>query len=326
MPEKFNAWLETVQRAKGFEHKFIHHPHRYSHLRKFAYFPQLLGKNKSFLGLDDNGSSDEMMRFIHPVSTLSFAGTMPPDLSLESLDLLRLYRVLLSQNVAGVEQLDPNILFSRDTFIRQKDILRYEAEIKNVLARLTAAPDALDSSSPLQKVVQGVQDPVLKETPKSQLNAPPSPSVFLSGLIHLLTDMQASDGLVRLETSCPSLARNNTRRSLRFCSTSIVTNVRRWLLTFSKRLKKLRKPGGRKVPSGSARWADGRPGRCVRKTRNDSRKSRLLGKGIRMMRCARRANISHGRAISTPKTPPRSSPSLVPLLIRRKNFSRTSIR
>jgi hypothetical protein len=227
MPEKFNAWLETVQKAKGFEHKFIHHPHRYSHLRKFAYFPQLLNKNKPFLGLDGGGSSesDEMMRFIHPVSTLSFAGTMPPDLSLESLDLLRLYNVLLSQNVAGVEQLDPNILFSRDTFIRQKDVLRYEAEIKNVLARLTAAPDALDSSSPLQKVVQGVQDPVLKEASKSRLNAPPSPSVFLSGIIHLLTDMQASDGLVRLETSYLSSTINNTLRSPRFCSTLIVTNV-----------------------------------------------------------------------------------------------------
>jgi hypothetical protein len=225
MPEKFNAWLETVQKAKGFEHKFIHHPHRYSHLRKFAYFPQLLDKDKPFLGLDGGGSSNEMMRFIHPVSTLSFAGTMPPDLSLESSDLLRLYGVLLSQNVAGAEQLDPNIVFSRDTFIRQKDVLRYEAEIKNVLARLAATPDALDSSSLLQKVVQEVQDPVLKETSKSQLNTPPSYSVFLSGLIHLLTDMQASDGLVRLEASCSSLARNNALRSPRFFSTSIVTSV-----------------------------------------------------------------------------------------------------
>jgi hypothetical protein len=187
-------WLETVQKAKGFEHKFIHYPHRYSHLRKFAYFPQLLGKDEPFSGLDGGRPSTGMMRFIHPVSTLSFAGTFPPDLSLESADLLRLYRVFMSQNIADV---DPTIAFSHDTFIRQKDMLRYEADIKNVLARLVAAPDALDPSSPLQKVVQEVQDPVLKETSKSQLNAPPSSSVFLSGLIHLLSDMQACDGLVR---------------------------------------------------------------------------------------------------------------------------------
>lgn len=197
MPEKFNAWLETVQKAKGFEHKFIHHLHRYSHLRKFAYFPQLLDKDEPFVGLDGGRSSNEMMRFIHPVSTLSFAGTMPPDLSLESSDLLHLYRVLLTQKIAGVERLDPNTIFSCDTFIRQKDVLRYEAEIKSVLAHLIVAPDAHDPSSSLQKVVQEVQDPVLKETPKSQLNAPPSSSVLLSGLIHLLSEMQASDGLVR---------------------------------------------------------------------------------------------------------------------------------
>ena len=225
MPEKFNAWLETVQKAKGFEHKLVHNPHRYSHLRKFAYFPQLLDKDRPFLGLDGCHSS-EMMRFIHPVSTLSFAGTMPPDLSLESSDLLRLYRVLLSQNVAGIEGLDPNIILSSDTFIRQKDVVRYEAEIRNqVLARLIAAPDALDPSSLLQKVVREVQDPVIRETPKSQLNAPPSSSVFLSGLIHLLVDMQASDGLVRLETFCMSIAIIITLRSPRFYSTLIVTSV-----------------------------------------------------------------------------------------------------
>ena len=196
MPERFNAWLETVQKAKGFEHKFIHFPHRYSHLRKFAYFPQLLGKDKPFYGLDGDHPLTGMMRFIHPVSTLSFAGTLPSDLSLESADLLRLYRVLLNQNIADVERLDPTIAFSHNTFIRQKDMLRYEADIKNVLACLVAAPDALDPSSSLQKVVQEVQDPVLKETSKSQINAPPSSSVFLSGLVHLLSDMQASDGLV----------------------------------------------------------------------------------------------------------------------------------
>jgi hypothetical protein len=200
-PEKFNAWLETVQKAKGFEHKFIHHLHRYSHLRKFAYFPQLLGKDEPFLGLDGVRSRSEMLRFIHPVSTLSFAGTLPPDLSLESRDLLRLYRVFMSLNIADIERLDPSIVFSRDTFIRQKDVLRYEADVKNVLARLVTAPDALGTSSPLQKVVQEVQDPVLKETSKSQLNAPPSSSVLLSGLIHLLSELQASDGLVRPLTS-----------------------------------------------------------------------------------------------------------------------------
>ena len=39
-PEKFNAWLESVQDAHGFRHTFIHHPTRYSHLRKYTYMLQ----------------------------------------------------------------------------------------------------------------------------------------------------------------------------------------------------------------------------------------------------------------------------------------------
>lgn len=87
-PEKFNAWLESVQRAKGFEHEFIHYSHRYPHLGKFTYFPQLLHKDEPFLGLDDVRPPTQLVRFIHPVSTLSFVGAMPPDLSLEASDLL----------------------------------------------------------------------------------------------------------------------------------------------------------------------------------------------------------------------------------------------
>jgi hypothetical protein len=197
-PEKFNSWLESVQKSKGFDHKFIHYPHRYSHLRKFAYFPQLLPKDEPFLGLDDNSPPTEVMRFIHPVSTLSFGGAMPPDLSLEALDLLRLHEVLKSQSNADAERLDPATFFSRNKFIRQQDVLRYETEIKNILTRFVEAPDALSPSSPLQRVVGHIQDPVITQTSKSRLNTPPSNSIFMSGLIQLLSDLEAKDSLVRL--------------------------------------------------------------------------------------------------------------------------------
>jgi hypothetical protein len=141
-----------------------------------------------------------MMRFIHPVSTLSFAGIMPPDLSLEAPDLLRLYRVLTVNKTGDLARLDPTTFFSRDTFIRQRDVLRYEADIKNALSHLTAEPHALDPSSQLQQVVREVQDPIIKKIPRSKLNAQPGRSVLLSGLIHLLSAMQATDGLV-----CPTL-------------------------------------------------------------------------------------------------------------------------
>ncbi|KAH9067713.1 P-loop containing nucleoside triphosphate hydrolase protein [Lactarius vividus] len=197
-PEKFNAWLESVQRSKGFEHKFIHHPHRYSHLRKFAYFPQLLRKDEPFLGLDGGSPPTEMMRFVHPVSTLSFGGTMPPDLSLEALDLLRLHEVLKGQSDAYADRLDPTAFFSGNEFIKQKDVLRYETEIKNILARLVVEPDALDPSSPLQRIVRHIQDPVITQTSKTRLNTPPNRSEFMSGLIHLLSDLKAENSLPAL--------------------------------------------------------------------------------------------------------------------------------
>ena len=192
-----------MQKSKGFEHKFIHYPHRYSHLRKFAYFPQLLREDEPFLGLDGSSPPTEVMRFIHPASTLSFGGTIPPDLSLEALDLLRLHEVLKNQSDADAERLDPTTFFSRNTFIRQKDMLTYETEIKNILARFVEAPDALSPSSPLQRVVRHIQDPVIAQTSKSRLNAPPTPASFMSGLIHLLSDLDATDSLVRLVTYSP---------------------------------------------------------------------------------------------------------------------------
>ncbi|KAH9175040.1 P-loop containing nucleoside triphosphate hydrolase protein [Lactarius sanguifluus] len=220
-PEKFNAWLESVQRSKGFVHKFIHHPHRYSHLRKFAYFPQLLRRDEPFLGLDGGSPPTEMMRFVHPVSTLSFGGTMPPDLSLEAPDLLRLHEVLKgSQGDAYAERLDPTAFFSGNKFIRQKDVLGYETEIKNILARLVVEPDSLDPSSPLQRVVRHIQDPVIMQTSNARLNTPPSHSGFMSGLIHLLSDLKA-------ENSLPALLFNFDRHECQLMAEYVLDTLER---------------------------------------------------------------------------------------------------
>ena len=99
------------QRNSSTSSTFIHYPHRYSHLRKFAFFPELLPEDEPFLGLDSDRLPIESIRFIHPVSTLSFAGILPPDLSLEAPDLLRLYTVLKTKNIGDTERLDPTTLF-----------------------------------------------------------------------------------------------------------------------------------------------------------------------------------------------------------------------
>ena len=150
---------------------------------------------------------------------------MPPDLSLETPDLLNLHRALTSRNVVEAERLDPTVFFSRDTFIRKKDVLRYEVDIKSILARLMAAPDALDSSSILQRVVKDIQDPVIMRASKLQLNAPLNPSAFMSGLIHLLSDMKATEGLVCSPTFVRLVDSIDTQSSPQFYSILIAMNA-----------------------------------------------------------------------------------------------------
>ncbi|TFY54174.1 hypothetical protein EVG20_g9819 [Dentipellis fragilis] len=200
-PEAFNTWLQSVQDAKGISHKFIQHPHRYSHLRKFFYLPRTPDKKFVFGGLDTYKPSAHM-RFIHPVSTLSFgASVLPPDLAMEPLDLLRLYEALTSLKPGldvDLESLDPAKFFPQDRLLKQKDILRYEAVMKAVLAKLIATSDATDPSSPVQRVIEKVQDPVLAKLDANVLNRPPKRTSFLGGILPLLADLNASGDLPAL--------------------------------------------------------------------------------------------------------------------------------
>ncbi|KAA1476464.1 P-loop containing nucleoside triphosphate hydrolase protein [Dentipellis sp. KUC8613] len=200
-PEAFNTWLQSVQDAKGIPHKFIQHPHRYSHLRKFFYLPRPQDEKFAFDGLDSYEPGANM-RFIHPVSTLSFgASVLPPDLAMEPLDLLRLYEALVSLKPGldvDLESLDPAKFFPNDRLLKQKDILRYEAAMKAMLAKLIATSDATDPSSPVQRVIAEVQDPVLAKLDANALNMPPKRASFLRGILPLLADLNASGNLPAL--------------------------------------------------------------------------------------------------------------------------------
>ncbi|KAI0067591.1 P-loop containing nucleoside triphosphate hydrolase protein [Artomyces pyxidatus] len=198
-PDEFNSWLESVQKAKGFDHKYINHPHRYSHLRKFCYFPQLLPKRTPFEGLDQARPSD-MMRFMHPVSSLGFGATsVPPDLSLEASDVLHLYEALRSAG-ANVDHLDPAKFFSSPSLLRQKDVLCYETALKDVLLSFFASSDVLDHNSPFRKLLSDprIQDPLIAGANERTLNTPPTRAAFLSGLIPLLADLHVGGNLPAL--------------------------------------------------------------------------------------------------------------------------------
>ncbi|KAJ3722132.1 hypothetical protein DFJ43DRAFT_668590 [Lentinula guzmanii] len=108
-PEQFNKWLESVQKAHCFSHVYIHHPHRYSHLRKYFFLPS--PERSSFTSLSKHEIS-KRLTFLHPLSLLSDnSNSLPVDMALESRDCLSLYRTLRSHSLLEDDDLSPDVFF-----------------------------------------------------------------------------------------------------------------------------------------------------------------------------------------------------------------------
>ncbi|KAF9648472.1 P-loop containing nucleoside triphosphate hydrolase protein [Thelephora ganbajun] len=203
-PEKFNSWLASVQKSHGFKHTFIHHPHRYSHLRKFYYLirgpPEAI---VTFEGLSKHISS-ERMRFLHPISVLSFGSrTLPPDLALEARDTLMLYQALEEMpntlTAEERERLRPLNFFSSSRPLRQEDVLGYESELKRVVGTLMDTTEAeADGDPPLLDVTKRLTDPHIARVGNAQLNMLPDRKEFLQNLVGLLCDLHVQGDLPAL--------------------------------------------------------------------------------------------------------------------------------
>ena len=201
-PDKFNSWLASVQEAHGFKHTFIRHPHRYSHLRKFYYLicdsPEAIGP---FEGLGKHSSS-EQMRFLHPISILSFGSrALPPDLALEARDTLTLYRALKeTPNILTAEErqrLQPSNFFSSSRLLRQEDVLGYESELNRVVGSLMDTTKMeVKGDPPLLAVTKRLADPQIGRMNTRQLNALPDGKEFLRNLLSLLSDLHVQGDLV----------------------------------------------------------------------------------------------------------------------------------
>ncbi|KZT04532.1 P-loop containing nucleoside triphosphate hydrolase protein [Laetiporus sulphureus 93-53] len=197
-PEKFNAWLSSVQQAHGFEHTFIHHPHRYSHLRKFTYILQ--GKKPpAFSGLSKYQHT-ERLKFLHPISLLSFGATeLPPDFSLEAADCLSLFNALRDHcdSSYDIEALDPTRFFSSCPvkLLRQKDILKYEDALKAVVSSLLTSVNSPESPSVINDVVLHLTDPLLKQ---GNHDSVPAKDDFYENVIYLVSDLHSRGDLPAL--------------------------------------------------------------------------------------------------------------------------------
>ena len=214
-PEVFNDWLQSVQVARRFKHTFIHHPHRYSHLRKFVYALQ----NKTpemFRGFSSHHSTDRM-RFLHPVSMLGFGvHELPPDFTLEAADCLSLYGALSAHHSpsisADLTTLEPVRFFTSDglsRLLKQKDILQYEGQLKDILNRLISEDQQGDKSI-LDNVIEQLGDPIVRSMDH---HAIPDATEFKRNLLYLLSDLHASGDLVCCLSWPRGLLENNAQRS-----------------------------------------------------------------------------------------------------------------
>jgi hypothetical protein len=126
--------------------------------------------------------------------------SLPDDLALEAPDTLSLYHALrsCSEDVSrDLDALDPTKFFSGKTeFLRQKDILEYEASLKHALIPLISSYDPHDPASPLHAVVRKVEDPGLSQISEIDLNMAPEGRYFRANLIYLVSDLCVQGDLV----------------------------------------------------------------------------------------------------------------------------------
>ncbi|KAG5652595.1 hypothetical protein H0H81_004426 [Sphagnurus paluster] len=221
-PEKFNDWLKSVQDAHGFEHDFIQFPHRYSHLRKFFY-DLTRNPRAEFKDLVSHQPTARS-RFLHPISLLDFGvRSLPPDLALEPRDTLSLYEALVLSSYANKEDvasLDPTAFFtSQSGLLTQKDILLYEAKLKDLVSKLIASPDAQSPNSPLYQVIRRLEDPAITLA-GARLHTMPTRNAFRMNLIYLLADLNAQGEL-------PAILFNFNRTDCEIMALQILTSLRR---------------------------------------------------------------------------------------------------
>jgi ATP-dependent RNA helicase DDX60 len=98
-----------------------------------------------------------------------------------------------------LRSLEPTTFFrkSSSTFLRQKDVLRYESELKAVLSDLIRCFNPQDKSNPLRGVIDALQDPEIKLLDPKSAYTKPSRDAFKNDLIVLLADLHTKEELVR---------------------------------------------------------------------------------------------------------------------------------
>lgn len=224
-PDRFNDWLKSVANANGWKHSFIQHKHRYSHLRKFFYNTSNdtdLYSGETFQGLSSSRSTDRLC-FLHPIAMLSFGNrALPDDLALEAQDTLTLFDAIAvaCPSAPGVDALNPIRFFAstKGRLLKQADILRYEAALKEFITHLSRDPQS-QPSSVLKKITSQLEDPKILQNNLDE-------GFKKTGLLTLAVDLHRRDLLVRISTQLQSKRKDLIKQcSLRYSSVSTATSV-----------------------------------------------------------------------------------------------------
>ncbi|KAK8224933.1 hypothetical protein HDK90DRAFT_543759, partial [Phyllosticta capitalensis] len=154
-PEGFYGWLSSTQKASGNDLVMVHHPHRYSDLRKFVFKSSA---NFKFAGLPkepsiprvglDKGKSFE---FVHPVAALTNRSRgIPTDFALEARDCFTLWKAMVTHETESHKvpaSLKPEKALP--AIVTQADVIKWSQDLKQLLVEWMS-----DDHSPFDRVVQ----------------------------------------------------------------------------------------------------------------------------------------------------------------------------
>lgn len=157
-PGEFSGWLGTTQEAIGKELVTVHHPFRYSDLRKYYYVPP---KEFTFAGVPAKSAFGSLglegltgFNFVHPVAGLvDKTRGIPEDLALEPRDCYFLWQAMVKVQTADYSvpsKLDPAKALPEVS--RKVDILKWEKDLKEMLRDWLQ-----DSGSPYDNLVKELE-------------------------------------------------------------------------------------------------------------------------------------------------------------------------
>lgn len=154
-PQEFHSWLAQAQKSIGTELVMVHHPHRYSDLRKFVYVPP---KEFVFGGLPSSPAlprvgldGGEGFEFVHPVASIfNRARGIPEDFALEGRDCYTLWQSMKAHETE-THKVDDALSPTKalPAVITQADIIKWGNAMKQLLVQWMA-----DTTSPFDLVVK----------------------------------------------------------------------------------------------------------------------------------------------------------------------------